>query len=41
MYTQELDVAGKATPYEAHLHNGFPPGTILTVQGFVHDDCDR
>jgi len=41
MYTQELDVAGKATPYEAHLHNGFPPGTILTVKGCVHDDCDR
>jgi cell division protein YceG involved in septum cleavage len=41
MYAQELDVAGKATPYEAYLHNGFPPGTILTVQGCVHDDCDR
>ncbi|PSN51886.1 Tectonin beta-propeller repeat-containing protein [Blattella germanica] len=41
MYTQELDVAGKETPYEAHLHNGFPPGTILTVKGCVNDDCDR
>ncbi|KDR11313.1 tectonin beta-propeller repeat-containing protein isoform X6 [Zootermopsis nevadensis] len=41
MYTQELDVAGKETPYDAHLHNGFPPGTILTVQGCVTDDCNR
>ncbi|KAJ9585855.1 hypothetical protein L9F63_020497, partial [Diploptera punctata] len=41
MYAQELDVAGKETPYEAHLHNGFPPGTRLTIQGCTHDDCDR
>lgn len=34
-------VAGKSTPYDAHLHNSFPPGSRLTLLASAHQDTDR
>lgn len=34
-------VAGKSTPYEAHLHNNFPPGSKITLLASAHHDTDR
>ncbi|XP_063242841.1 tectonin beta-propeller repeat-containing protein isoform X2 [Bacillus rossius redtenbacheri] len=41
LYAQELDVAGNVTPYLAALHNGFPPGSVLTIEASVPDDAYR
>lgn len=40
-YVQEMLVAGKSTPYDAHLHNSFPPGSRLTLLASAHKDTDR
>lgn len=40
-YEQETDLAGTTAPYEVPLHNGFSPGTVLTVMGAPHDDVER
>ncbi|GLH00192.1 Tectonin beta-propeller repeat-containing protein [Gryllus bimaculatus] len=40
-YEQETDLAGTSAPYEVSLHNGFPPGTVMTVIGAPHDAVER
>ncbi|XP_066998371.2 tectonin beta-propeller repeat-containing protein isoform X2 [Anabrus simplex] len=40
-YVQVTDLGGTTAPFDVNLHNGFPPGCVLTVQGCVHDNVDR
>jgi len=40
-YVQEMDVAGKDTPFESILQNGFGYGSTLKISVCIHDDADR
>ncbi|KAK3915633.1 Tectonin beta-propeller repeat-containing protein [Frankliniella fusca] len=40
-YVQEMLVAGKSTPYDAHLHNSFPPGSKITLLASAHHNTER
>lgn len=40
-YVQEMLVAGKSTPYDAHLHNSFTLGSRITLLASAHQDTDR
>lgn len=40
-YVQEMLVAGKSTPYDAHLHNSFPAGSKITLLASAHHNTER